>query len=137
VKPIALAAVLLATLSGCGAAATESAEDFEGEEAVVAVVVDDLVEAARDDEPARICDDLLAPALLATLRQAGTDCEEAVADALDDADSLELEVREVRVSGDEATAEVVATGRGDDEQDTLEFVRAGSEWRIASLGAGS
>lgn len=100
----------------------------------MAVAVEDLQDAARDGDSRKICDDLLAGRLLASLRQAGTSCRQGVEKALDDADTFELDVKDVRVSGTRADARVTA-GADDDETDTLSLVREQGNWKIASLGA--
>ena len=122
-------ALLLATASGCGAAADDSAE-LDGEQARVAQVVEDLEEAAREGEERRICRQLLTAELA---RRAG-DCNRAVTEALDQADiTTALAVEDVRISGTRATARVAA-GAEDKERMTLQLERVGRDWRIASFG---
>ena len=128
-RPSTLPAVaVLATLllAGCGTA-SEPSEDFEGEERAVAQVVEDLEEAATEDEPRRACQALLAPALVQRL---GERCTQAVQQAFDEKDSAVLETRSVRVTGTTARAQV-NTGRDEDEIELIEFVRQGDDWRIA------
>ncbi|MGI8728619.1 MAG: nuclear transport factor 2 family protein [Solirubrobacteraceae bacterium] len=132
-------AICLLTLAvaGCGAAGGDSAEDFEGEKQQVAATVEGIEEAALADEPGKVCEALLSGALLATLKKQGTNCETAVSDAFDDADSFDLAVEDVEIDGDKATAKV-ASGRGDSKKtDTLDLVRDESAWKIASLQAAS
>jgi hypothetical protein len=130
-----LLSVLAVVVSGCGAGDSDSAKDFDGAKRPVAVAVEDLQQAGEDDEPAKICDDLLAASLLQRLRQAGTNCRTAVSDALDDADNFKLDVDDVRIAGRTATARVTS-GSGDQEKtDTLRLEREGRAWKIASLGA--
>ena len=63
-----LAAAGLAT--GCGASTSNSASKFSGVKKDVATTVDDLaVGAAKKSDEAKICTDLLTPALIATLRR--------------------------------------------------------------------
>jgi hypothetical protein len=138
VRPAAALCLLALAVGGCGASSDDSSDDFEGEERVVAVAVEDLEEAGRDNEPRRICGDLLADSLIARLRQAGTNCRTAVDEALEDADSFDLEVDDIRIErGRPVRATVrVTSGSGDDEEtDTLLLEREGRTWKIASLGA--
>ena len=125
-------ALLAAIAAGCGTAGG-SGQDFSGAEQDVADVVEDLERAASEDEPRRVCTQLLAQA---TARQLGADCSRAVEQAFDRADTFALSPQDVRISG--ATARVrVATGRDEDQTEILELVRERDAWRIRSLpGAG-
>jgi hypothetical protein len=130
----ALLALILAalTLAACGAAGTDSSNDFEGDEREVASVVEDLQSAAADDDASKICRSLLATSLL---EQMGGDaaCQRTVAKAIDAADTDELEVQSVQVSGTNATARV-KSGKGDSASThTVRLAREGSNWKIATL----
>lgn len=129
-------AVLLAALAGCGGAQQDTAEDFEGEQRVVAVAVEDLEDAGSEGDAQAICEDLLADELVARLRQAGSSCPRAVDEALEDADDFALAVEAVRVRGDAATVRVTSGSGNDEETDTLRLVKDGRQWKIASLGEG-
>lgn len=134
-RPALLLSLLVLPLAACGAAPRDSAEDFSGEERAVASTVEDLESAARDNDSEAVCTKLLAESLVSTLKQQGTNCATAVKDAFRDADTLELTVEDVTISGSRATAEVTS-GTGDNEKtDTLEFEKAGADWRISSLQA--
>ena len=122
-------------LAACGAEPRDSAEDFAGDERAVAAAVEDLESAARDNDTEAVCTKLFAQRLLSTLEQGGTDCAEAVEDAFQDADAMEITVDEVTISGDTARA-TVTSGTGDNEKtDTLELEKVGATWRISSLQA--
>jgi len=133
-RSIALAAVLAATLAGCGTAAS-SDEDFEGAEADVAQVVEDLEEAASENEPRRVCTALLATEVS---RELGGGCIQAVENAFDDADTPALSVTSVRITGDRARARVrPGLDEDRDADEILELVRESGDWRIARFaGAG-
>lgn len=112
---------------GCGAEGREEVS-FTGAEAQVADVVADLQEAGEAEETTRICQALLAETLQ------GDECQAQVRQAIDDADQFSLDVREVTVDGNTATAKVI-TGRGDAERTaTMRFVRQGSNWRVSAFG---
>jgi hypothetical protein len=133
--PLAILAALLllaAVAAGCGAAGS-SAGDFEGAEQEVAQVVEDLEEAATEDEPRRVCTQLLARELVQRL---GRNCLRVVQTAFDQADTYALSVDDVRVTGNRARARVL-TGRDEDpdEAETFELVREANGWRLLSLGA--
>jgi hypothetical protein len=131
--PLLLAVLLLALLLAACGQAGDSTGDFEGTQADVAQVVEDLQAAAQDEDPERICRTLLARSYVQQLEERGLACRDAVGAALDDADGFELEVRDVAVQGDRATARV-ASGTGEAaEQSTVRLVREGDNWRISAL----
>lgn len=130
-----LLCVLALTLAACGAESRDSAKEFKGDERAVAAAVEDLESAARDDDSEAVCTKLLAERLLATLEEQGTKCETAVEDAFEDADSLDLAVDDVTISGTKASVKVTS-GTGDSKKtDTLKLEKAGAGWRISSLQA--
>ena len=123
-----MSTLLALAASGCGAA-TGSSSDFDGEQAKVATVVEDLQEAAGKKQERRICTQLLS----AELRTRAGDCIATIEAALEDSDNDELTVESVRVTGDRARARV-ATGNDGDQKVTFELVRENRDWRISSLG---
>ena len=100
----------------------------------MAKTIEDLESAARKSDQARICRDLLTSTLIGTIRSGGQSCDSAISDALDDADTFDLTVKSVTVSGNSATA-VVESKRKKPAQDTFKLVKEGGRWKIASLGA--
>ncbi|HWC26671.1 MAG TPA: nuclear transport factor 2 family protein [Solirubrobacteraceae bacterium] len=130
-----LAPCLLAlALAACGGAAPrDSAQEFEGAERAVAATIEGVEDAARDDDPEQLCTRLLSEELLATLERQGTNCRTAVKDAFDDADSYELTVEDVSISGDTATAKVTSGTGSAEKTDTLQLEKAGGGWRISAL----
>ena len=124
-------AAALALLAGCGS--TDSTGEFSGDEKDVAQVVEDLQQAANDDDARTVCRSLLSSE--AIQRIPGGDCTKAIDQAFEDADNFELTVDDVRVSGTRATAKVKA-GRDEDQVETVELVKQGDVWKITRL-AGS
>jgi hypothetical protein len=126
-------------LSACGTTTKDSATDFRGDQKAVAQTVEDLQSASKKSDEKKICNDLLAPALVAKIKAADKDgCEPAVSDALRDVDSTELQVKKVAISGTSATATVTSdVGKDDDKTDTLTLVKVGSAWKISELGSAS
>jgi hypothetical protein len=125
-----LAALVLA---GCGAQAQSdsSVDTFRGEDRNVAQKVEDLQEAGEGRKPEDICADILAASLVDELEEAGSDCQQEMQKAIDDADDFELEVLDVNVTGTTATAEV---RRGDDgPTQTMQFTQERGEWRATAL----
>jgi len=127
--------VLALVLSACGATPRDSARDFSGPKRSVAAAVEDVEDAARKDDPGRLCKALLSPRLLATLVKQGTNCTTAVKEAFKDADSLDLTVDEVAISGNTATAKVTSGTGSKKKTDTLELERDGTTWKVSSLRA--
>lgn len=127
------------TLSACGSTTKDSAGDFRGDQKAVAQTVEDLQSASKKGDEAKICSDLLAPALLTRIKAAQKDgCEPAMKDALKDVDSFELTVKKVAISGTSATATVTDdVGKKDDRTTTLTLVKVGNAWKISELGSAS
>jgi hypothetical protein len=131
-KPlVAILAVLF--LAGCGAEqqSSSSLDKFSGDELAVAQKVEDLQEAGSRRDPEKICTEILAKSLVQQLDSAGTSCADEMKKAIEDADDYDLEVRDVTVSGETATATV---RQGDDgPTETMEFAKEGDDWRATSL----
>ena len=125
--------VVVLSLTGCTQAEPTSVEQFKGAEAAVAQKVEDLEKAGKSGKPDDICSDILAKELVDQLKAGGTDCETEMKKAIEDADDFDLEVLEVKVTGDTATARV---RRGDDgPTETMEFQLENKEWRATSLSS--
>lgn len=125
--------LLVLALSGCGQAASSSAE-FEGEEARVAEVVDELSAASERRDGTKICADLITEDLVSDFEAGDVSCSEELDDALREADDSTLEVTSVEVSGDSATAEVTGQAGDEDREATFEFEKVEGSWRISSFG---
>ncbi len=134
VLPAALAATLIA---GCGASTSNNAGDFEGDQKAVAQVIDDLEKASKGASPdtKEICNTIFAKAVADKLRQGSQDCQDAVKRQLKDASDSDISVKKVDITGNNAVATVVATVNGNDATQTLNLVRDGQTWRVASLGS--
>ena len=130
---LAVAIAGLAALAGCGGTAT-TGRNFEGTERDVANVVGDLRTAGQRKDGERICTEILARSLVSRLDSAGTSCAQEMTAAAKDVDDFALDVRDVTVTGDRATATV---RRGDDGPTaTLGFVREANRWKISELSSG-
>ena len=116
-------------LAACGGAGDDSTQDFDGAERDVAAVIEDLEEAAQEDEPRRICEALLARDLRTKI---GSDCEGRIQKALDQTDTFALTVESVRVSGTTARARV-ETGVDEEQIEVVELVREGDAWKLSGL----
>jgi|SRR5215207_1771174 hypothetical protein len=129
---VTLAVASVLALTGCGAQQQQSSVDtFQGAEREVAQKVEDLQDAGSSREPENICSDILAASLVDDLKAAGTDCQAEMRKAIEDADDFELEVLDVTINGNSATARV---RQGDDgPTETMQFTREGGQWRATSL----
>jgi hypothetical protein len=126
----ALLALLATFAIGCTTSAQNTSGDFKGTEKDVADAVEELQTAAQDDEPERVCRDLLSTRLS---RQTGNRCERVIATAFDDADTFDLKVKSIRVTGDRARVRIT-TGRDNDQDELLEMVRDRGRWRVDRFG---
>jgi hypothetical protein len=141
-------ALLLATgaltvaVSGCGPAATknsDSAKEFTGDKAEIAKVVDDLEAAAQKRDGKKVCNELLAPALVKTFKDPKRPCKTVMNENLTDADLFKMKVDSVVVTGDTATAVVSSdAGKGKPKQkNTFAFTKdaaANGVWKVSSFG---
>jgi hypothetical protein len=138
-RPLALLLTAALTLAACGQSAKDSAKDFTGAQKAVAQTVEDLQKQGQKRSATgakNICDDLLAPGLVARIKEASSKgCDVVIKDALSDADAFELQVQKVTINGDKATAVVKSQAGGSkDRIDTLQLQRVGNRWKIAALG---
>ena len=89
--------------------------------------------AARDYQA--LCDRILAPKLIETVKQIGLPCEVALQKGFEDVEDPRLTVGAITVRRDTASAEVRSSAAGESpSQDTIELVKVGDSWRISSLG---
>lgn len=121
--------LLAAVAAGCGAP-TSSAGDFEGVDQDVAQTIEDFQAAANEDDAKAICETYLAPSLIGKL---GNRCEDTIQAGIDDADTNELIVDSVRVTGTSARAQVFV-GIDEERKVTMTLEKAGDDWKITSLG---
>ena len=127
--------LLAAVLAGCGAAPKDSAKKFKGDAQAVAKTIEDLETAGTKDRPADVCSKLLSAKLLSALERQGTNCRTAVKEAFKDADSFDITVDTVKVSGTTATAKVKYRSLSNDKSATLLLDKEGAAWKISSLGS--
>jgi dihydroxyacetone kinase len=124
-------------LAGCGGEAS-SAGDFEGEQRAVADAVEEIQTAAQRRDGEALCRDLLAKALRDRAAQAGSSCDKEIEKAVEDADSLDLDVEKVSISGTTAQVTVGGDAGEDRRKATIEMVKEEGRWRAASFSvAGS
>jgi ketosteroid isomerase-like protein len=126
-RPLAALAVAAAALAGCG--------DGPSDEQQVRTAVQAFSDATAAKDYQRLCDRLLAPALIEKIKQAGLPCEVALKQGLGDVKEPKLTIGRIAVEGDSATADIRTSATGQaPSRDTLKLTKLGSTWRIASLG---
>ena len=119
---------LLGGLSACGGR--------ESDETRVRTTLTDFGQAIARKDYQRICDDLFSEALVAEVERS-LPCEVALRRSeLESLRQPKLEVRSVRVQGRQASARIRSTAMGQPaSDDTVQLVREGESWRIASLAS--
>ena len=134
---VVVAALAIAALAaGCAPSSSSSSNStskFKGEARNAAQTVEDLQAAASDDDPTKICTQLLAPSLAGRLGESGRTCEQAVKAAVKDADSVDMTVEQVTVNGDKATARVKLETGKKDRVATFQLQKDGGRWKIRTL----
>jgi len=131
----ALPLILVLLLAGCAQQET-STNDFKGAEKDVAQAIEDLQSNAQNRKPGDICSNNLSRGLAEKLKTAGNDCTAEMEKVTGDADDFQLDVTDVTITGNNATA-TVETRRGNDKDATVTFslVEEGGDWRLSDLGS--
>jgi hypothetical protein len=128
---ITLSATAIAV--GCGGDDDEvnnNAENYEGTEAEVAQIVDDLANAGRDGDGTEICEEIFTPELADNIeREAGQSCAGELEDNLEQ-DEYELEIDSLELEGDTAT---VGTTDQEDRTAVLRMRQIDAAWRVVSF----
>src|SRR5688572_13214555 len=130
---LAIAAAAVLSFAGCTGGGSSTAE-FDGEEKDVAEAVEDLQRGAQRREADDICRTLLATEFRQEIEAGGAKCGAEMKLAIEDVDEFEVEVQDVTITGDRATAKVRTEDADDDKSRTFELVKQGADWRIASFG---
>jgi hypothetical protein len=90
---------------------------------------------ARQDYEA-LCERILAPRLVRSVRQAGIPCERALRAGFAGVRDPRITIGAVRIDGDRATADVRTSAAGQEpSRDTVALEKLDGTWRIASLDA--
>jgi hypothetical protein len=122
----ALAALAL-VLAGCG-------DKGPTDEEQVRTTLTAFSRATASKDYQALCDRLLAPSLIDSLKKIGLPCEIALQQGLGDVRQPRLIVGAVTVKGKTAVAEVRTSAEGQaPSKDSIELVRTAKGWRITSL----
>jgi ABC-type glycerol-3-phosphate transport system substrate-binding protein len=96
-----------------------------------------FAQASAKHDYRRVCADLLAKPVIDSVRRAGLSCESAMKTALQGVEAPKLEVRQVTIKGNRASAEVHTTAANQQaSDDTVALVREGQDWKIGALSGG-
>ena len=132
--PLGLGAVTgcLVLVGACGGEDDgPNAKRFDGKSKDVAAVIDDLQSAARSGEPERVCDDVFAPQLRATIeRETGKSCAQRVRQQIMAKDAT-FKAGRVKVDGDDSAVVSVTDGNGN--RSVLYLSKSDDDWRIVQI----
>jgi hypothetical protein len=130
-----LAALLLCgalTLAACGGASPKRSDADRVRDTLAA-----FGQASAKHDYRRVCAELLAKPVIDSVRRAGLSCESAMKTALQGVQSPELQVGQVTIKGNRASAKVHTTAANQPaSDDTVALVREGGDWKIGALGGG-
>jgi predicted small lipoprotein YifL len=130
-RPVRLlvSALVLLVLAGCGDAGPTPEEQ-------VRTTVSDFGRATAAKDYRALCDQILAPQLVDKVTQVGLPCETALRRGLGKVEDPHLTIGQVRVDGDNASAEIRTSAAGEQpSKDTLRLVNVNGTWKISSLGS--
>jgi hypothetical protein len=137
-RRIALLLPLL-LVAGCAPANSGGVDTgrFSGTEKAVATSLDDLADAGRSRDGARVCSQLLSKRLVDRLDSSGGSRRNALEDQLDNADVFDIDVAKdaITVNGSTATARVRSNFDGKKAPRTLRLVLEQRRWKLDSIGS--
>lgn len=123
-RSLTIAPLAALALAACGTSDEQQVRD----------ALDRFERAVASKDYQQLCDELLAGELVGQLRSVGLPCEVALRTGLEGVNRPRLEVRRVKVRGDEALAVVRSTAKGQPSStDTVKLRREDGSWRVASL----
>ena len=128
---ILLAAGALA-LAGCGGGSAKRSDADRVRDTLGA-----FGEASAKHDYRRVCAELLAKPVIDSVRRAGLSCESAMKSALEGVQAPKIEVRQVTITGNRASAKVHTTAANQPaSDDTVALVKEGGDWKIGALSGG-
>lgn len=121
----ALTAATIA-LTACGGETDQESDEESDEEQVENAVVS-FFDASKEEDAAKFCDVVIVEPI-----PEGEQCEDQIsADDFEGSGDVEnLEVTDIEVDGESATAQVAATVDGEEETQDLSFRKADGDWKI-------
>ena len=121
------------TLAACGGGGSPKRSDADR----VRDTLSAFAQASAKHDYRRVCADLLAKPVIDSVRRAGLSCENAMKTALQGVEAPKLEVGQVTIKGNRASAKVHTTAANQQaSDDTVALVKEGEGWKIGALGRG-
>jgi hypothetical protein len=130
------AALAAAILAGCGTSTTTSSSThFSGAQGAVADTISSFQSAAKKRDATKLCDQILAPALAAKLKDSGGGCKHVVGNQLNTISNYTLTIESIAPASPTTTASarVKSISNGKDHFDTLLLTKVGNGWRVSGL----
>jgi hypothetical protein len=113
-------------LAGCGTSESDQ----------VRAKVDQFATASAAKDYMTICDQVLAPSLLAHLSAAGVTCREAMQIALGNVQNPTISIGRIRVAGRRASVITLSAARGEQASlESIDLIKTSKGWRLLSLGS--
>jgi hypothetical protein len=122
---VPLAVLCAGILTGCGTSDRD----------LVQSKVQQFVSATAHHRYATLCSQVLAPSLLAHLRDDGIPCETAMKISVGSVKAPALAIGQIQVHGSTASVTTITTAKGQEASlDAIELVKTHAGWRISALG---
>jgi hypothetical protein len=119
------------TLAACGGGGSPKRSDADR----VRDTLSAFAQASAKHDYRRVCADLLAKPVIDSVRRAGLSCENAMKTALQGVEAPKLEVGQVTIKGNRASAKVHTTAANQQaSDDTVALVKEGESWKIGAVG---
>jgi hypothetical protein len=126
VAPGIIVASCAGVLAGCG---TSNADQVKAK-------VDQFVTAAASRKYTTICQDVLAPSLVARLEEAGVTCPQAMQIAFGTVKDPTISIGKVTVSGSRASVLTLSAAKNQDASlEAIDLIKTSKGWRLASLAS--
>jgi hypothetical protein len=123
---VTLVASATALFAGCGGQSDRDA---------VTAKVNQFLKATAGKDYRTLCEQILAPSLVARLKAGGIQCEQAMKISLANVKSPRLSIGRVDVHGAKASVITLTTAAGQEASiDAIELIKTGGGWRVAALG---
>jgi hypothetical protein len=131
------ASLAAALLAGCGTSTTTSSSThFTGAQGAVADAISSFQSAAKNRDATKLCNQILAPALAAKLKDSGGGCKHVVGNQVNTVSNYTLTIESISPANPTTTASarVKSISNGKDHFDTLLLTKVGNGWRLSGLG---
>lgn len=113
-------------LAGCGASANQQ----------VQAKLQQFAHAVANRDPATLCNQVLAPALVDHLTAAGLTCREAMETFVQSVSDPTISISKVTVHGQSASAVVLASAKGQPSSlEAVQLTNTKTGWRLTSLAS--